>query len=309
MTATDALRRTEPHDPGWLSGRFAHVLAICLWVVSVALFWQPLSSLVSLAFRDERSSHIILIPIISACLIYLRRRRVFSVSRYCPSVGIPLLLIPVVLWFGLRIPLSSFNGADRLSAVAILIVLVWIAVFVLCYGTRAFKSAAFPLLFLVLMAPLPAVVAERTVSALQKGSADTSYVLFRLIGMPIIRDGFRFSLPGIDIEIAEQCSGIRSGLSLFITGLLAGHVFLQPTWKKAFLVLCTIPIAIFKNAVRIVTISWLGVRVNPSFFHGELHRQGGLAFSLLAFALLVVMIWLLSHRFASPKTFDGNTVG
>jgi len=155
------------------------------------------------------------------------------------------------------------------------------------------------------MTPLPAVVAEHTVAALQKGSADTSYALFRLIGMPIIRDGFRFSLPGVDIEIAEQCSGIRSGLSLFITGLLAGHVFLQSTWKKAFLALCTLPIAIFKNAVRIVTISWLGVHVNPDFFHGELHRQGGLPFSLLALALLIFLLWLLRHP-SSSKTPAGN---
>ena len=309
MTATDATTRTELQDPGWLSSRAAHICAMGLWLLSLALFRQPLSSLVSLSFRDERSSHILLIPLISACLVYLRRKRVFCAPRYCPSIGILLFLIAAVLWYGLRTPLSSFDPTDRLSVVAFLIVLVWIGVFVLCYGTRAFQAASFTLLFLLMMIPLPAAVVERTVSVLQKGTAETCHALFRLIGVPFVRHGFRFSLPGVDIEIAEQCSGIHSGLSLFIVGLLAGHVFLQSTWKKTCLILCTLPIAIFKNAVRIVTISWLGIHVNSEFFHGALHRQGGLPFSLLALALMALLLWLLRRPLLLRRPPDGNLAG
>jgi exosortase len=143
------------------------------------------------------------------------------------------------------------------------------------------------------MIPVPTVVAELAVSVLQKGSADTCYALFRLMGVPVIRQGFRFSLPGIDIEIAEQCSGIHSALSLFIAGLLAEHVLLRETWKKVCFILFIFPIAIFKNAVRIVIISWLGIYVNPGFFHGALHRQGGLPFSLLAITVMALLLWLL----------------
>jgi exosortase len=249
--------------------------------------------LANLSFHDENSSHILLIPIISACLIYLRKRRLFKTSRYCPSIGIPLLLLTVVLWYSLRTPLSSLNNTDRLSVTASLIVLVWLAAFILCYGTSSFRAAGFPLFFLLLMIPLPVVLTGHIVSILQKGSAETCYALFRLLGVPIIRHGFRFSLPGVDIEIAEQCSGIHAGLSLFIAGLLAQHILLRDTWKKTCFILCIFPIAIFKNAVRIVTISWLGIHVNPDFFHGALHRQGGLPFSLLALALMAILLWLL----------------
>jgi exosortase len=268
-----------------------------LWLLSLALFRQSLSSLASLSFHDQNSSHILLIPLISTYLIYLQRGRVFQAPRYCPSIGIPLLLLAVVLWYSLKTPLASLNDMDRLSVVASLIVLVWLAAFILCYGTSSFKAAAFPLIFLLLMIPLPVVLAEHTVSILQKGSAETCYALFRLLGVPFIRHGFQFSLPGVDIEIAEQCSGIHSGLSLFIAGLLAQHILLRGTWKKACFILCIFPIAIFKNAVRIVTIAWLGIHVNPDFFHGPLHRQGGLPFSLLALALMALLLWLLRHPF------------
>jgi exosortase len=265
-----------------------------------------LSSLASLSFHDERSSHILLIPVISAFLIFLQRKRVFRATRYCPSIGVPLHLVAAGLWYSLKTPLSRLNNTNHLSVVASLIVLVWIAAFILCYGTSSFKAAAFPLLFLSLMIPIPVVLADETVSLLQRGSAETCYALFRLVGVPFIRHGFQFSLPGVDIEVAEQCSGIHSGLSLFIAGLLLQYLLLQGIWKKAFFTLCIFPIAIFKNGVRIVTIAWLGIHVNPDFFHGQLHRQGGLPFSILAIALLGLLLWLLRRPFALSRKHNAS---
>jgi exosortase len=265
------------------------------------LFRHLLSSLASLSFHDERCSHILLIPFISAFLVFLQRERVFRAPRFCPSIGVPLLIVAAVLWYSLKTPISHLKSTDRLSAVVAILVLVWISTFILCYGGRAFRNAAFPLLFLWLMIPIPVALGEKTVSMLQRGSAATCYGLFRVIGMPVFRHGFRFSLPGITIEVAEQCSGIHSALSLFIAGLVLQHALLQGAWKKAVFVLCIFPIAIFKNAVRIVTIAWLGIHVNPDFFHGQLHRQGGLPFSILAIALLGLLLWLLRRPLAFSR--------
>src|ERR1700722_2178796 len=254
------MTKTEGQTPDWrwwLSRRSPHAYAIIVWLLSLLLFRQTLSSLASLSFQDELASHILLIPLISAFLIYLARERIFRTSRYCPSAGIPLLLTAALLWYSFKTPLSSLKNSDRLSADAALIVLAWIAMFILFYGTSSFRAAAFPLLFLFLMSPLPSVAAEQIVSVLQRGSAVTCYALFHLIGVPVIRHGFQFSLPGVDIEVAEQCSGIHSGLSLFIAGLLAQYLLLADNWKRACFILCIFLIAILKNAGRIVTIAWL----------------------------------------------------
>jgi exosortase len=298
MITTDALTRIEPAGPrAWFSSQRRHTYALSFWLLSLVVFRQPLTGLASLSFHDERSSHILLIPLISVILVFLQRKQVFRTSRYCPSLGVPLLLVAAVLWSSLKTLLSRLNNTDHLSGVASLIVLVWIAGFIVFYGTSAFKAAAFPLLFLLLMIPIPVVLAENTVSALQKGSAANCYALFHFLGVPVIRHGMQFSLPGVDIEVAQQCSGIHSALALFIAGLLLQHIFLQSAWKKAFFVLCIFPIAIFKNAVRIVTISWLGIHVNSDFFHGQLHRQGGLPFAALSMALLGLLLWALrGHR-------------
>ena len=274
--------------------------AISIWLLSLILFRHTLSSLAALSFRDDRSSHILLIPLISAFLIYLERNRVFRAPRYCFHIGIAMILIAAVLRSSLKAVLPSMNNTDRLSLLAALIVLVWISIFILCYGVGSFRAAAFPLLFLVLMIPLPTAMVEHVVSVLQKGSAEVCSVLFRLMGVPVMRQGFRFSLPGVDIEVAEECSGIHSALSLFIAGLLAGHILLQGTRKKVCFALLIFPVAIFKNAARIVIISWLGIYVNPGFFHGALHRRGGLPFSLLAIAMMALLLWFLRHSAVFP---------
>ena len=270
-----------------------HVTFFVPWVLSLFLFGAPLRALVSLALQDERYSHVLLVPFISACIIWLQKERILLNSRYCPRVGIPLLLVGITLARSqmIRELFPSPNASLALTVFAIL--LTWTALFLSSYGTQALRAAMFPLFFLLLMIPVPARLLDRAVLGLQRGSADISYGLFKLVGIPVLRDGFQFSLPGIDIEVATECSGIRSSQSLLIASLLAGHLLLRSGWNQLWLVLLSVPVAIFKNAVRIVTISSLGVYVDRSFLFGNLHRYGGLPFSLLAIGILAVAIHVL----------------
>jgi exosortase/archaeosortase family protein len=75
--------------------------------------------------------------------------------------------------------------------------------------------------------------------------------------------------------------------------VLTGNIFLRSNYSRICLIVLTVPIAILKNAVRIVTISWLGTYVSTDFFFGTLHRHGGLPFSLLALALMLPLVYVL----------------
>jgi exosortase len=224
----------------------------------------------------------------------MTRERILSASENRLLLGVPLLLVGIalVIIMGRVSVLTSRDVAFSLTILGVALVLT--AEFVLCFGRRALWVAIFPLLFLFLIIPIPPDVMDKTVLGLQKGSADMSYALFKLIGVPVFRDGFRFSLPGVDIEVAAECSGIRSSLSLTLSSLLVGHLTLKSGWSQMAFTLLTIPVVIFKNAVRIVTISWLGVYVDPGFLHGNLHKYGGLPFSLLA--ILILFLVLISLR-------------
>jgi exosortase len=181
----------------------------------------------------------------------------------------------------------------RFSLIVFSIILTWALGFLTFYGTPAVRAAVFPLSLAIFLVPWPPFLLDKIVVALQHASAATTYALFRAAHVPILRHDLQFSLPRFDIEIAPQCSGIRSSISLFLTAILSGHLFLQSNWRKVCLSLCAIPVVIFKNALRIVTLALLGSYVDRGFLHGNLHRFGGLVFSLVALVILVTLILLL----------------
>ena len=148
---------------------------------------------------------------------------------------------------------------------------------------------------------------DKIIFVLQRGSAEATYALFRLSGIPMFRDGFRFELPGIGIEIAKECSSIHSAWALFITGLLLAHLFLRSSRAKICLSVLTVPIAIFTNGVRIVTLCCLATWVDPGFLNGDLHRQGGILFSLISLSFLVGFLCVL-RKLDSPARRPKNSV-
>ncbi len=285
-----------------------HLWFCGLLLLSIGLFHGPLSDLKGLTLQNGPYAHVLLIPLISAALIYRARHEIFRETRPCPAIGLPLVAIGIVAYYRINAHWVVLRPADRLSLAVCALVLVWAAGFILCYGLRPFRNSIFPLAFLFFTVPLPAVLLEKAVAVLQAGSADLTYVIFRALGVPVLRHGLVFSLPGVEIEIAQQCSGIRSSMALFITSILAGHLVLTSAWRRALLGAASIPIVIFKNALRIVGISWLGIYVDPQFLYGRLHHEyGGLVFSLVAIGILVPLLFVLHRSERSIKRAPAHT--
>jgi exosortase len=282
-----------------------HAAFAALLAVSVALFWAPLRKIVGLSWSDDRYSHLMLIPLISACLVYWEREKIFSQPKDRGGTGFFLLLGAAVVYALAALgPLGS-NGHLALSILSV--ILVWAATFATCYGSRALRAAAFPWCFLAFMIPLPESVLNWMVQALQSASAEVSAVLFRAIGMPSFRRGFRFLLPGVEIEIANECSGIRSTFALVLVSVLAGYMLLRSTSRRICFALAAIPIGILKNAVRIVSLSYLAVYVDRAYLEGKLHHQyGGLIFSSLSMLLWIPLLILL--RKSEPRSKPGSEV-
>jgi exosortase len=269
-----------------------HRRFMLLWIASGAAFFSTIAQVTRLALDDERYSHILLIPIISLILIYIRRNEIFYRAQPAPSAGMWLLVLGSGVYGAALLAGSWLDPGTKLLFAVIALLTVWMGAFLLSYGTEAFRQAEFALLFLLLMVPVPSWILDKAVVALQHGSAAVTFVLFKLLRIPVLAQGVRFSLPGVDIEVAQECSGIRSCVSLIVTSVLAGYVFLRSAYSRLSLVLLAIPIAIVKNAIRITTISWLGLYVNRDFFFGALHKRGGLLFALLAVIMMLPFVYL-----------------
>jgi exosortase len=250
--------------------------------------------LIVLSLGNQYYSHIILIPFISGHFMYLRRKAIFSDIHYAYTAGIILLIIGSILYLTGKTYGIKLDRNDYLSLMTFSNLIFWMGGFVLFYGIRAFRKCAFPLLFLIFLVPIPGLLMERIIILLQTGSAEATYVLLKLTGIPFLREGFIFHLPGISIEVAKECSGIRSSIALSIMGIILSNMFLQTGWRRIILLLTIFPLAIIKNGIRVVTLSWLAVYIDKSFItNSRLHHEGGIFFFLIALTLLAPILWLL----------------
>jgi exosortase len=279
-----------PESLPWKTAWLAIYLAAC-----AALFLNPLRELLRLSLTSDTYSPIIVIPLIAISMIYMERKAILQktggTSRFAAAFfSIGVLLYALTRQFGLSI------SADGSLALAILgfLFLVWSG-FSWVFGSRAFRAGLFPLLFLLLMVPLPASAIDRFIVWLQWGSAEVTSWIFHATGTPVIRNGLFFTLPSVSIEIAKECSGIRSATALLITCLAAGYLLLRLPWTRAVFLFATVPVLILKNGIRITTLTLLAIHVDPGFLDGRLHHQGGVVFFAVGLLMLLPVLWWLQR--------------
>jgi len=266
------------------------------------LFFSHLHQLILFSFSQEHYSHIVLIPFVSLYLFFGDRKQVFSRVHYSTGTGITLVVAGSLIYLVTLSWGQQLNQNDYLCLIMVSFLAVLLGGFISCYGISAARAASFPLLFLLFMIPIPSLLLDRIIYTLQWGSAWASAWLFSLTDVPFLREGLIFALPGLTIEVAKECSGIRSSMALVICGILGGHFFLRSGWQKGFLMLVIVPLIVLKNGVRIVTLSLLYIYVDEGFMTGNLHQRGGIVFFLMALALLMPLLWILGLKLSMSET-------
>ncbi len=275
-----------------------------LCAVSILFWWHPLATTLSLALTNDAYTHILLILPLSAALIYLDLKYLDSKAlrsdpQSSPRLGSALLVLALLMGCSARWGMGAAPGDIRLSLGMFALVTWWIASVLLSLGATAFRRFLFPLCFLFLMAPIPESALSGIVEFLQQQSAFAARIMFRAAGVPVTQDGIMLSIPNLDIEVARECSSIRSSLMLAVTTLVLAHLFLRSWWRKVLLVVAAIPLSVAKNGLRIFTIAELGTRVDPGFLDGKLHHNGGILFYGLAVVAVGALLWIL--RRTDPK--------
>jgi len=260
------------------------------------LFGKPLLALAVYAAGSDLHSYVLLIPFVSAYLIYVRRKQLPKEHECSPGFAmVPLLagLATLGASWSRGAPFLRFSDNDVLTLSAFSFVCLALAGAGLFLGRKWIAAAAFPIAYLFFMVPLPDGVVNGLETASKLASTEVVSVFFNLTGTPVLRDGTVFQLPGIVIEVAQECSGIHSSLVLFITAILASYLMLKSPWRRALLVAVVIPLGIMRNGFRILVIALLCVHVGPHMIHSKLHHQGGPLFFALSLIPLFVMLWWL----------------
>jgi exosortase len=298
MSLSRVYRDTTASLPA--SRRFAFLCA-----VSLVIGWQPVFSTFALGLRVDEYTHLLLIVPISAALILAERTTLKPVLEPGVGFGSALLVIAIAI-AGYSRWMPGLQSDTQLSINMLAVVIWWIGSFVVCFGSRSARVFLFPLCFLFWLVPIPAPALNRIVAFWQQGSAISASMLFSAVGVPVTQDGIMLSIPGLNLEVAQECSSLRSSLMLIVTSMVLAHLFLRFFWRKAAVVLAAIPLSIAKNGFRIFTIAMLGTRVDSGFLHGNLHRHGGILFFLLALFAVLLLLWLLNRSENRLSENDGH---
>jgi exosortase len=269
------------------------VIFLGLVLLSLVLALGPGRHLLRFAYYTGDQSYILLIPVLSAILIFRDRDNVFA---HTATAGFTRAAIAgfsagiALIGAGYLLP----GGSEwEMVATALGLIAFWTGAYVYCFGENSARAALFPLGMLLWMVPIPAVIIDWLTKFLQDGSTELVAIMFRLTGVPVLRDGYFFHLPGQSIEVAKECSGIRSSLVLMLLTMVIAHESLRGNARRAVLMISTIPIVILKNGIRITSLTLLAIYVDPSFLTGPLHHQGGIVFFLIGMAILIPIIALL----------------
>lgn len=259
------------------------ICALCLGV----LYFQTFRGMVYDWVHLPDFSHGFFIPLISLYFIWERRDKLERLPVSPANSGILVILLSLCLLLVGNLASESFT-----MRFSFLFVLSGIVLFLL--GWPHFKTLLFPIAFLIFMIPIPSIFLQKITFPMQLFASNVAEFSLKMLGVPVLREGNIIHLASTTLEVAEACSGIRSLISLLALGTVFAYFSKKRFWVRALLILSCFPIAILVNALRVsatgVLANYYGTSVAEGFFHGF----SGYILFLIAFALLLLLGFLLS---------------
>ena len=253
-------------------------------LVAVAgfLYRDVLFRLVEQWWNDPNFSHGFFVPAFSAMVVWQSKEKLRAIPLAPSWAGL------VIIAGSLALLIVGVLGAELfLSRVSLVSLLAGCIVHFL--GWAHLRAMVFPVAFLFLMIPIPAILFNQIAFPLQLLASQFAAGVLQLSGVPTLRLGNVIQLPVMTLEVVEACSGIRSLVTLMTLAIIYGYLLEPAKWKRVVLALASIPIAVLANALRIVGTGLLGEYWEPDKAQGFFHSFSG----WMIFIVSLLMLYLL----------------
>lgn len=275
-------RPTAPALPAWLA-------ATVLVGLFALIHARTLHALWSVWTTNDNYSHGPLVPLVSAAMVWRRRRALAEAPRRPDAWGLALLAAGCALEvLGVRADVLTIQGW------ALLLMLFGLALAFL--GRAPTRVLAFPLAFLAFMLTFPPVVVNQMSFALKEIAMRASAWAAEHLGANFQRSGMILHLETGVLRVENPCSGLRSLLALLATG--AAFAYFQPGawWRRGLMVALAVPLALAANAVRLTLLILVGNYVSVEAATGRFHDVTGYLVYVLALAGLMAARALLARE-------------
>lgn len=263
----------------------ARWLAWAVLIVAVAWLYGPVLIRLAGDWRaDESYSHGWLIAPIAAGLAWRDRTRLRLAPRQPSALGLVIVIGSLAMFAAGMIGAELFTTrASLIGVVAGTIVFLW--------GWQHFRLLWFPLAYLILMIPLPAIVFDRLTESLQLVASGLGEHLLRTADVPVFREGNVLTMSTITLGVTDACSGIRSLMSLVAVSSLVAYVYEPTLARRVIIAVSAVPLAVALNGMRVAVTGVAASRFGPDLARGMVHEASGWVIFVFALAGL----WML-HR-------------
>jgi len=276
----------EQQRAGLFSGYFL-LMSLPIIILIGFLYHDVIVRLAHIWITDSDQAHGLLLVAVAAYLVFHRRKAINQIKLEIWVPGIFIMIAAMTFLLVGQVVVEYF-----VMRASLVFLLAGIIGFLL--GKNALKVLLFPLFLLLLAIPLPAIVVNSLTLPLKALVSSLASEMLRVMGVSILQEGNVLQTPQITLEVVNACSGIRSVFSLLVLALLfcsdmKGYI------QKALLLILTIPLAIFTNALRITTTGLLATHWDPKTALGFYHGFSGWVIFVLSLVLLLLLKRLIGY--------------
>jgi exosortase D (VPLPA-CTERM-specific) len=249
----------------------------------LGIYHSAFTWLVTHDWEREAYSYCWLIPPVVFFLIWFKRDELASTPSEPSWTGLAPIGVGIIFFW-----LGELGGEYFTMYVSSWLILVGLCL--LHLGWQKLKTIGFAMFFILTMFPLPNFINTMIMVQLRMISSKLGVAMIHAYGLPVARQGNIIDLGFTKLQVVDACSGLHSLISLIVLCLLIVYFFKDHIWKRAVLLLSSIPLAIVTNSMRIAMTAILykhfGSKVAEGFFH---EFSGLLIFAICIPVLLIEM--------------------
>ncbi|MBX3330253.1 MAG: exosortase/archaeosortase family protein [Nitrospira sp.] len=253
-------------------------------------YWEVVSALVNQWIANDVYSYAFLIPVISCYMIWLQRERLSALF---------LAGAPVLGWFVLSSGLAALlmGWAGHLLLVQELSLLLTLSGLVLLFwGVQAFRLLRVPIGYLLFMIPVWGFITDPIQMPARLFSAKVAAAMLQGMGLTLYLHDIYIELPNITLVVAPECSGVNYLFAVAAIGVPIAFFYLKGWKHRLTLLVSALAIAMVANGLRIALIGIVANFQLSTDSHGPLHILQGLFVSVVGYAGIFAVLWLLRRR-------------
>jgi len=230
--------------------------------------------------EESEYSHGILIPFMSAFVIWFNHKRIAKMpvtpDRWGLALLLPAILLQVIAHRGGVVSVAGLTFPVALTGMSLMLL-----------GKRATAALLFPILFLYFMIVPPTSYLQKLSFQIQMLSTTGAAWGLKHVGLNVVQSGksIVFAESGQVVTVAAACSGFRLLIALLSFGTFLAYMKSGPVWGKLTLVALVIPLSVALNSLRVFGTALVGEYWGQDAMHA-FHDPAG--YIMVGIALVVV---------------------